>query len=379
MAFFICMEPFKNVFNRDAITMMGRVLAARSAEFPAKKFTRLACRDLEALELKQRSAQICQALEECLPPSFEDAAALIIASLHPSCDANSSGGGTTPEGIQGWLIMPLAEYTGQRGQGHFSLAMDLFQQLTMRFTAEFAIRHMILVHPEKTLATLMDWTSHDNHHVRRLVSEGSRPRLPWAMQLPQVIADPQLTLPLLEALRDDPSGYVRRSVANHLNDIAKDHPQTVLDLAASWHKNAPPERVRLLRHAMRNLLKQGHEKALKLHGMSAPKLADVSLEILTHRVPFHGDFRFVLRMRSTAGRDQKIRLDLVVHYQKANGKLAPKTFLWKEFILRASEVHRAERCQSFRPITTRVYHRGLHRLEVRANGVALAVADFHLI
>ena len=117
----------------------------------------------------------------------------------------------------------------------------------MRFTAEFAIRHMILVHPEKTLATLMDWTSHDNHHVRRLVSEGSRPRLPWAMQLPQVIADPQLTLPLLEALRDDPSGYVRRSVANHLNDIAKDHPQTVLDLAASWHKNAPPERVRLLR------------------------------------------------------------------------------------------------------------------------------------
>jgi 3-methyladenine DNA glycosylase AlkC len=379
MAFFVSMEPFKNVFNRDAISMMGRVLAARRADFSAKKFTRLACRDLEALELKQRSSQIFQALDECLPPCFEKAAALIIESLHPSCDANSSGEGVTEEGIQGWLIMPLAEYTGQRGHGHFLLAMDLFQQLTMRFTAEFAIRHMILAHPEKTLATLMDWTSHDNHHVRRLVSEGSRPRLPWAMQLPQVIADPQLTLPLLEALRDDPSEYVRRSVANHLNDIAKDHPQMILDLATAWHKNAPPERVRLLRHAMRNLLKQGHEKALKLHGISAPKLADVSLEILSSQVPFHGDLRFSLQMRSTAKRDQKIRIDLIVHYQKANGKLAPKTYLWKEFILSADAVHRAERTQSFRAITTRVYHRGLHRLEVRANGVALAIADFHLI
>lgn len=379
MAFFVSMEPFKNVFNRDAISMMGRVLAARRADFSAKKFTRLACHNLEALELKQRSSQIFQALDECLPPCFKKAAALIIESLHPSRDANSCGEGVTEEGIQGWLIMPLAEYTGQRGQGHFPLAMDLFQQLTMRFTAEFAIRHMILAHPEKTLVTLMDWTSHDNHHVRRLVSEGSRPRLPWAMQLPQVIADPQLTLPLLEILRDDPSEYVRRSVANHLNDIAKDHPQMILDLATVWHKNAPPERVRLLRHAMRNLLKQGHEKALKLHGMSAPKLADVSLEILSSQVPFHGDLRFSLQMRSIAKRDQKIRIDLIVHYQKENGKLAPKTYLWKEFILPAAAVHRAERTQSFRAITTRVYHRGLHRLEVRANGVALAIADFHLI
>lgn len=202
---------------------MADVFSNRHAAFPREKFIILAARDLDSLELKQRSAQIEQALVATLPSSWKLAAALIAASLHPSCDANPLNLGTTPEGIQGWLIMPLAEMAGKNAAIDFPRSMELLHQLTMRFTAEFGIRHAILADHERALAYLQTWATDGNHHVRRLVSEGSRPRLPWAMQLPAMIANPELTLPLLMALRDDPSEYVRKSVANHLNDVAKDH------------------------------------------------------------------------------------------------------------------------------------------------------------
>lgn len=357
---------------------MAKVFAQNNESFPVKRFIKLASQDLESLELKQRSEQIYQALVDCLPTSFEQAAAQITAALHPCCDGNPLGEGTTEEGVQGWLVMPLAEYAGRQGQQHLTTAMTLMRELTMRFTSEFGIRHLLLADPHACLRMMEPWTKDENHHVRRLVSEGSRPRLPWGMQLPYLLADPKLTLPLLETLRDDPSEYVRRSVANHLNDYAKAHPQWVMDLANRWDRKAPATRKKLLRHALRNLLKQGHPQALQLFGMSAPSIDDVQLRLLTPVVPFHGDLRFELSMKSTASVEQKIRLDLIIHYQKANGSLAPKTYLWKEIMLPATAEHRAERRQSFRPISTRVYHRGLHRLEIRANGALLDACDFHL-
>lgn len=373
------MEPFKEVFHRKAIIATGHALAQYTPDFDAKRFVEIAAKNLDALELKQRSEQIYRALLTTLPDDFPVATRVIRAALHPACDGNAKKLGVTDDGIQGWMIMPLAEYAGRQGIAHLPLALDLLKDLTMRFTSEFGIRHLWLARPNDVMPIVKSWIDHENEHVRRLVSEGSRPRLPWGMQLPAFIASPRMTLPLLEALRDDPSPYVRRSVANHLNDIVKDHPALVIEVAKKWHRRAPLERQRLLRHALRNLLKQGHAEALALYDLATPQLDDVRLEIIHKKVPMGGDLEFTLNLRSSSKTQQQLRLDIVLHYQKANGRLAPKVFRWKDLKLAAGESHDATRRQSFRPITTRVYHPGQHRLEIKANGQIIAAADFVLV
>ena len=373
------MEPFKNVFHPQGIGCLADLLARHHPGFGKKPFVADATRDLEHLELKQRSGQIYRALCRYLPSDFASAASLIRAILHPRCDGNATGQGTTPEGVQGWMIMPLAEYAGREGAADVAVALELLRELTMRFTSEFGIRHLWLSHPQQVMTTVSTWVHDDNEHVRRLVSEGSRPRLPWGMQLPDFIANPQATWHLLEALRDDPSPYVRKSVANHLNDNARDHPQRVMELARKWHRGAPLERQRLLRHALRNLLKQGHPQALSLYQLDPPRLRAVRLNILTPKVKRGAELEFDFHMRSDADSEQKLRLDLVLHYQKANGTLAPKVYRWKDLSLKPGELHEATRRHSFRPITTRVYHPGLHRVEIKVNGQVIASADFHLL
>ena len=372
------MEPFKNVFHPQAIRTLSAVMARHAPRWNEESFFQRACRDLDSLELKQRSEQIYRTLCEELPSDFPAAAAILRASLHPNCDGNASGQGASLDGIQGWLIMPMAEYVGRKGSGHLELALELLKEMTMRFTSEFGIRHLWLSHPEKVMSIVQHWTNHENEHVRRLVSEGSRPRLPWGMQLPDLIKHPQRTWKLLESLRDDPSAYVRKSVANHLNDNARDHPNLVLDLAHQWHADAPPERQRLLRHALRNLLKQGHSRALALYQLTPPRLIAVDLHLPSAKVARGDDLHFSLEIKSAACEPQRIRLDIVMHYLKANGRLTQKVFRWKDITLAAGDSHRAERKQSFREITTRVYHPGAHRLEIKANGEVVAGQDFEL-
>lgn len=372
-------EPFKNVFHPQAIRLTAELLGKQDSSFDRKAFVRMAENNLEALELKQRSEQIYHALCRHLPADFECAAEIIRAALHPSCDGSAGGVGVSEEGIRGWMIMPLAEYAGRAGAVDVSTALGLLRELTMRFTSEFGIRHLWLSHPQQVMTTVSSWVHDENEHVRRLVSEGSRPRLPWGRQLPDFIAHPQATWHLLEGLRDDPSPYVRKSVANHLNDNARDHPQLVLDLARQWHRGAPLERQRLLRHALRNLLKQGHPQALALYQLDSPQLCAVDLNVLTPEVKMGGELAFDFRMQSAAAVEQKLRLDLVLHYQKAKGTLAPKVYRWKDLTLAEGEVHEARRRHSFRPITTRVYHPGRHSLEIKANGQVIAAADFQLL
>jgi len=372
------MEPFKEVFHREAIQCLGRVLGRQDAAFDAKCFEALALKNLAVLELKQRCDQIYRALCTSLPQDFPRAAKVIQASLHPACDGNAQRLGVTEEGIQGWMIMPLAEYAGRECGGHWPLGLELLKEMTMRFTSEFGIRHLWRERPQEVMAVVATWTAHENEHVRRLVSEGARPRLPWGMQLPAFIADPRATLPLLEALRDDPSPYVRKSVANHLNDIARDHPQVALEVARHWHAYAPQERQRLLRHAMRNLLKQGHPQVLALYELSTPRLKQASLLLGAREVATGGSLPFSLHLQSNAKAPQSLRLDYVLHHQKANGRLTPKVFRWKDLTLPAGSEILLEKTHSFRPITTRVYHPGLHRLEIKINGAIVAAADFTL-
>lgn len=268
------MEPFKNLFNVEQIKLMATHFHRVWPEFDRKGFCKLAGENLEQNELKQRSDQIMRGLEVYLPTSFPEAAKIMVDSLHPDDDVDISNLTMDEQGIRGWACMPMCHYVGIHGIEDFELGMSTQWELTKRSSSEFGIRFFILADQPRALATFAGWALDDNYHVRRLVSEGSRPRLPWAMQLQELIRDPSPILPLLEKLRDDPSEYVRRSVANNLNDIAKDHPDTVAGIAEKWLKGATPERQKLVRHACRTLIKQGHQRTLLALGYGKPEVTN---------------------------------------------------------------------------------------------------------
>lgn len=371
-------EPFKNLLNPKVISLMARHLNRVWKNFDEEAFIKEACLNLERLELKQRGDQIKGALHSQLPKSFSKAATILVESLHPEDDVDLSGTNIDDQGIRGWAIMPMAEFVGAYGLNEFELGMDTLKQLTKRASSEFGIRPFIHHDPGRALKILTNWTGDTNFHVRRLVSEGTRPRLPWGSRLQMFVENPAPLLPLLERLKDDPHEYVRRSVANNLNDIAKDHPGLVVEIAGKWLKKATPERQRLVRHACRTLIKQGHSAALSALGYEKPKVTLRELRVLTPGVDFGDVLRFSIDLQSTAASNQDLIIDYAVHHCKANGKTAPKVFKWKVLSLKAGERLMAERKHSIKSVTTRTYYPGTHRVEIMVNGKSLGSASFEL-
>jgi 3-methyladenine DNA glycosylase AlkC len=371
-------EPFKNVFDRDLISMIGGHFAARDPVFDREGFEAMAGDGLEALEFKARSRRITSALEVHLPSDFARARRLIFDSLHPDVEA-PIGGASDARGLRGWALMPVADFVAARGIGDFDASMDLLAEMTCRFTSEFAVRPFILANQPRAMAHVGRWALHANPHVRRLASEGSRPRLPWGVRLAPFVEDPSPLLPLLGTLRDDPSEYVRRSVANSLNDISKDHPDLMAEIAQDWLRGASPERSRLVRHACRTLVKRGHAGALAALGFGAAVIILDRITLATPQVTLGGALVFEVTLRSGEKRERSIALDYAIHHRKADGGRTPKVFKWKVLRLGAGETVRLSRKHPMRSVTTRVYRNGGHRVEVVANGVVLGGADFELV
>lgn len=371
-------EPFKNLFNEKIIVSMGKHFKNAWAKFDCSGFVTTATNNLDALELKERSTQITEALVTFLPDDFERAGTIMLKSLAPE-DGYEINWNSHDEGIVGWAVMPMVDYVGLYGIEHYDLSMNLFKEMTKRSSSEFGIRYFILSQPERTLATLETWLDDSNHHVRRLISEGTRPRLPWAMRLPVFIKDPMPVISLLEVLKDDEEEYVRRSVANNLNDIAKDHPDIVAKIARQWLKDANKNRRKLVRHACRTLIKQGHKPTLKALGYDAPRVKLEKLEILTPHVDFGNALIFEMSLASTSEQDQNLIIDYAIHHRKANGKTSPKVFKWKINTLSPSAHLFAKHNHSIKKITTRTYYPGVHRLEIFVNGVSLGSKNFDLI
>ena len=373
-------EPFKNLLNSAAITDMADHLAQAWPDFDTNGFIAAAARDLDALELKQRSAQITRALEQFMPSDFAEAVRILLESLDPDPDQpiGELDKGTSERGIRGWPVMAMADYVASRGHHNLTLSLDTLKQMTSRFSSEFAIRPFLRDHTEETLKTLALWTADANPHVRRLVSEGTRPRLPWGMQLKRFVADPAPVVELIERLKDDPSEYVRRSVANSLNDIAKDHPDLVAEIARSWLADAPKERKRLVRHALRSLVKAGHPGALEALGYRRAEVVLRRLAVLTPSVQVGDVLEFEVELASGSDAAQPLIIDYAVHHQRANGTLSPKVFKWKTVELAPGGVRQACTRHSFRPVTTRPYYPGRHRVELLVNGDAIGAADFEL-
>ncbi len=393
----------KAVFNEKNITHTADLFATyckqANVDFNKDAFLAKALSGLDNLELKQRSEQIYSAIKTHLPDDYRVTTQALLGVLQ-TVDSNQDlrEANTDKSGVAGWIIMPFAEYVGRHGKHDFEYALTALAELTQRFTSEFGIRYLLLNEPEKCLPILLKWTKHDCHHVRRLVSEGTRPLLPWAMQLPNFKAEPLLALPLLEALKDDESEYVRRSVANHFNDISKDHPDVVTTTMARWLSVSNSQNtLRMVKHACRSLIKKGNEQALALFGYHPPKNLNVNLNLSADHVELGENVLLSLTLSlyelyelnvknrlDTKGanakqtKPQPLLIDYQVYHLRGRGQYIKKVFKWKELLLASSGEVVLEKSHSFKPINTRRYYSGTHFIEVLINGKPMKKLAFEL-
>lgn len=363
----------KSRFDAALVRGVGADLLRAWPRFDRKGFEAAALRNLDALELTPRAWAVADALHAHLPPDFEEAVDILTRSLGPEL--------TTTEGMgfEVFRYLPHVFWVSKHGLEHPEAALRFQHELTRRFTAEFSLRPFVERHPETTLATLRRWARDPSAHVRRLVSEGTRPRLPWASRLRRFQKDPSPALELLDLLKDDPELYVRRSVANHLNDIGKDHPELAVRVARAWSRGASEERRWILRHALRDLVKKGHRGALEVLGAgAAPRIALGKVRLAPARPRRGGELAFQVELRSRARSPQDLLIDFGIHFVKKSGRAEPKVFKLTRLTLPPGAAVPLSGRVSFRPMTTRKLYPGRHALDLRVNGVVFPLAKFPL-
>lgn len=363
----------KDYYDEALVRQMAEWITAVYPPFEVTAFVRQIVPQLAGKALKERITIITEALRTHLPASYQKAWEILEATLAKDLP----GSGATANG--GWHYWPIAQFIEMYGLDDFELSMRGMYEITKRHTAEFAIRPFLVKYPERTLAVLSKWAEDENAHVRRLVSEGTRPRLPWGMRLQQFIADPSPTLALLGKLKDDPSDYVRRSVANHLNDISKDNPDLVLRQLKRWQEQPTPESDWITRHALRSLVKAGNADALQLLGFGEAQVRLTELQVAPAAIHVGETLSIAFNLHSDSDEAQHCVVDYVLHFMKANGRPAPKVFKLKNVTLAAGDSMPFSKKQHFKPVTTRRYYAGRHRLEIQVNGRVLAGVDFELI
>lgn len=367
-------EPLKNSFGPDVPARIGEMIRAVHPEFDIEGFLGEAQEGYEARELTDRARHIALVLADFLPEDREEAMEILTASLGPEIEDSEL------TGMGPFLYLPHVYFVGREGLDCFEASMKVQYELTKRFTAEFSIRAFLDRYPRQTLDRLRVWARDPNVHVRRLVSEGTRPRLPWAPRLLRFQEDPNPVLDLLETLKDDPEEYVRRSVANNLNDISKDHPQVVVELAGRWWKDASVERKRLVKHALRTLVKNGHPGALRVLGYRPDTPAAIEeVRCLPDRVEIGDSVRVEVAVDNPSDGDVSLLIDLRLHFVKASGATSPKVFKGAEVVLGPKERKTLSRRISLAQQSTRTHYPGVHRIEVLMNGVAYPGPEFRVV
>lgn len=354
----------KEIFDRARLAHIATETAALAPAFDTKRFMALATHNLDALGIMQRMRQTATSLHATLPADF-GAAVDILSALAPRIN-------------HGFASITLPEYVALYGQDHFDRSMQALAFFTRFGSAEFAIRHFLASDFDRTLGVMRGWAEDDNEHVRRLASEGSRPRLPWSFNLKNLIADPSPTAPILEALKGDPSLYVRKSVANHLNDITKDHPDRAIERVSTWDMD-DKHTAWIVRHALRTLIKKGEPRALALIGTTGKAQVAVEAFSVTPAALKLGD-RLSLKagIVSTGETSQKLVVDYAIHYVKKSGAASRKGFKLKEIALEPRGRTDLSISQTVRDFTTRKHNAGFHRVELIVNGEVLVDGGFEL-
>lgn len=365
-------QGFKDFFDRTLAADIARRLAGLDRAFDRKAFA-ARVGDLDPLPMKGRVKRISQAMRESLCDDYPQALAAVVAAFAPD---PASG----DDGIRGFPVWVATQFVEDYGLEHFEPSMRALYALTQRFTAEFAVRPFLVAQPQRTLDALAGWRADASADVRRLVSEGSRPRLPWGLRLQSFVEDPTPVLALIEPLTGDESEYVRRSVANNLNDIAKDHPERVVEFceAALARHPGSAECAALVRHACRTLIKQGHAGAMRLQGYSDRHEVEViAFEVSPGEIGIGDSVQLQAQLRGDRKRDTRLVIDYAIHFQKKSG-VHRKVFKWSNRSLGAGQPVRIVKNHAIAPVTIRSYYSGIHRIELLVNGRTMAQASFRL-
>ncbi len=362
----------KDGLGEAAVDRIIDALDSAGACFCQDSFRRNALSSLDQLELKDRVRHLITVMSVHLPSSFPETARILdeIKKHWPEPDQDHQ---------YYFAAWPVVDYIAKFGLNHPKISLPLLRKLTPLFTAEFAIRSFLEVHPEEAYNQMLIWCLDSDEHVRRLASEGMRPRLPWGKQLPQYIANPAPVISLLENLKDDPSDYVRRSVANNLNDISKDHPKLVIATCKSWQAERVTAREWIIRHATRTLVKEGHPEVFSLLGFTRKPQLSVEAPILSHKHLMLGEpLGMAVNITSCATEKQYLVFDYAVHYVKANGQSSAKVFKWKNLRLKPGQSVTLEKSHPFKKVTTRRHYQGIHKIELLINGKHAAESSFEL-
>ena len=354
------MGLIKDIYCQSFYERLADVLNDILPSFEKERFiSRMLGDDFETMEWKGRMTRTTKVFHEFVPENFAEAVLVIQQTIKKLREENF--------GEDGLAFVFFPDYIAAYGLDDFEASVKALEFVTQFVSCEFAVRPFILKYGDRMISQMIIWSEHENYKVRRLASEGSRPRLPWAMAIPALKKDPSPILPLLENLKHDPSEWVRRSVANNINDIAKDHPDVVIALASRW-KGLSKETDAIVKHGCRTLLKQGHSEILKQYGLESEYIAVGDLQILTPEVKIGDSLAFSFSVTNLNAEAHTIRLEYGVYYMKGNGTLARKVFKISERIYPPQAKATIQRRQSFRLITTRRFYTGQHQLSVIVNG-----------
>lgn len=353
---------------QTAETLTRQLAAITGSHMPALT---AASRAFDGLSLRERSDHLRDALLEDIPGDYEQLAAVIRAAAESA-------------EFTGWLIWPVTSAVAARARTEathqaFADALHLLAELTHRLTAEFAIRALLRHDLDAALSIITEWTTSPDEHVRRLASEGTRPYLPWAVRIPQLTKQPGITVPILNTLYKDKSEYVRRSVANHLNDLSRDIPDVVVETARSWLADPDETTPWVVRHGLRTLIKKGHPAALELLGFGPAEIEVSGPYLERTEVPWGGALTFRAELHNTGEEPAQLAIDYVIHHRKANGTTTAKTFKLTTGALGPGECLSVQRKHSFRMITTRRYYPGAHAVALQINGIATEQRSFELL
>ncbi len=359
------------MFSRPLIEAIARDVQAVQKDFPAAQFLSLVLdAQWESLELKQRVRHISLCLRKVLPENYRDALKVLVAVTEGYL-------ARTGEHMSFHYIF-LPDFVEIHGTDDPDASLPALEVITRWSSAEFAVRPFLIRYPERMYAQMLEWSRHPSPLVRRLSSEGIRPRLPWGMGVPALKRDPSPVLPILENLKNDPSETVRRSVANNLNDISKDHPALVLDIAGRWLGQSP-ETDWIVRHASRGLLKKGNPEALAHFGFQSG-VEGIEIQHFQHdaSVPVGGRFDFSFQIINTLQEPVPVRLEYGIDYQTLSGKTSVKVFKIKEFTLVGGQKENVSKYQRFQDFTTRKHFAGVHTLRIIVNGKPVVEGTFQV-
>lgn len=358
-------EELRALFNEQFMKKLSKELQDNDPLFNQEEFlSSVYAKGWDELALKQRVRRITLSLSQSLPQEFGEAVALL-KKVAPSF-----------QGSLGGIIFP--DYVEIYGLHSWEISMEALEYFTMFSTSEFAVRPFVMENQAKMMAQFLEWSSHENEHVRRLASEGSRPRLPWGISLINLKKDPSPIFPILENLKEDPSLYVRKSVANNLNDISKDHPELVLHLAKRWL--GTNDRTNwIVKAGLRTLLKKGVPEALELFGLEKSEHIQVKNLTVTKKVEIGEAITFSFHVTSIDKELRKLRLEYAIDFVKANGKHSTKSFKISETSISPGEEKVYTKTHSFRDLSTRKHYSGKHVLHIIVNGEDKAKEEFEVM